>query len=52
MFHVSPGMIEQQLALVLDTFKTVSVDIKIRKACHSNTLHLCENLTTRNSLKI
>ena len=47
MVHVSPGMIEQQLVLVLNACKTVSGGIK-----SENTFHLRETWTTVNSLKI
>ena len=51
MFHVPPGMIEQQLVLVLDVCKTLRAHIKIRKTCHSNTFHLRAILTAVNNLK-
>ena len=39
MFNVPPGMVDQQLVLVLNVCKVAPANIKIRKACHSNTLH-------------
>ena len=41
MFHVPPGMIEQQLVLVLDVCKTLRAHVKIRKKPAIQILSIC-----------